>query len=140
MNIARVASGKTKRGPAAYFTGSVWLDEIASGAGTVSTVRVARVSFEPGSRTAWHTHPHGQTLHILSGVGRVQKAGEPAVDVHPGDSVWFEPGERHWHGAAPGSAMVRLAVQQADADGNAAAWFEPVSDAEYGAGSSAFSK
>ena len=133
MNIARVASGKTKRGPAAYFTGSVWLDEIAGGMGGVSLVRIVRVSFEPGARTAWHTHPHGQTLHILSGVGCVQKAGEPAVDVHPGDTVWFEPGERHWHGAAPGSAMVHLAVQQADADGNAAAWFEHVSDAEYGA-------
>lgn len=131
MNIVRAASAKSKRGPAEYFTGVVWLDDLAAAGAGASTVRMARVSFEPGARTAWHTHPHGQTLHILSGIGRVQKAGEPVQEVLPGDSVWFEPGERHWHGAAPGTAMSHLAVQLADANGIAATWLEPVTDAEY---------
>lgn len=129
MTITRTDETKSKRGPAAYFTGTVWLDEIAGVPAT--PVRVVRVSFEPGARTAWHTHPHGQTLHIIAGVGRVQKAGGPAVDVFPGDSVWFEAGERHWHGAGPDTLMVHLAVQQADMTGNAATWLEPVTDAEY---------
>ena len=129
MTITRGNSTASKRGPAAYFTGTVWLDDIAPAA--ASRVRIVRVTFEPGARTAWHTHPHGQTLHILSGIGRVQKAGEAVVEVHPGDTVWFEPGERHWHGAGPNHLMVHLAVQQADETGNAAAWFEHVSDADY---------
>jgi quercetin dioxygenase-like cupin family protein len=132
MNITRASAAKTKRGPADYFTGTVWLDEIAAAGPGASAVRIVRVAFEPGARTAWHTHPHGQTLHILSGIARVQKAGEALVEVHPGDTVWFEPGERHWHGAAPGTSMVHLAVQQADAAGSAATWLEHVSDAEYG--------
>ncbi len=132
MNIVRAAGQKSKRGPSDYFTGTVWLDEISAAAGDASSVRIVRVAFEPGARTAWHTHPHGQTLHILSGVGRVQKAGEAVAELLPGDTVWFEPGERHWHGAAPGTAMVHLAVQQADAHGSAATWLEPVSEAEYG--------
>lgn len=131
MNIVRASSGKTKRGPAEYFTGTVWLDDLAAAPIGASAVRMVRVTFEPGARTAWHTHPHGQMLHILSGLARVQKAGERVQEVLPGDSVWFEPGERHWHGAAPGTAMVHLAVQQADASGNAATWLEPVTDAEY---------
>jgi quercetin dioxygenase-like cupin family protein len=130
MNTTRASTHPTKRGPADYFTGTVWLDDI-SGAPDASTVRIARVSFEPGARTAWHTHPHGQTLYILSGTARVQRAGEASRDVRPGDTVWFEPGERHWHGAAPHSMMVHLAIQQADATGSAATWLEHVSDAEY---------
>jgi quercetin dioxygenase-like cupin family protein len=126
MNVTRAGTPATKRGPADWFTGTVWIDEIASG-----RVRAVRVSFEPGARTAWHTHPLGQTLHILSGVGRVQHAGGKVVEVHPGDTVWFEPGERHWHGAAPNHLMVHLAVQEADAAGNAVTWLEHVSDAEY---------
>jgi quercetin dioxygenase-like cupin family protein len=129
MNITRATTHSTKRGPADYFTGTVWLDDIAAGA-EGSRVRALRVSFQPGARTAWHTHPHGQSLHILAGVGRVQRAGEAAVAVYPGDSVWFEPGERHWHGAAPDCMMVHLAIQQTDADGSSAAWFEHVSDAD----------
>jgi quercetin dioxygenase-like cupin family protein len=129
MNITRAATHPTKRGPSEYFTGTVWLNEI--GAAAESRARVVRVTFEPGARTAWHTHPLGQTLHILSGVGRVQKAGAPGLDVYPGDTVWFEPGERHWHGAAPRSLMVHLAVQQADETGNAVMWLEHVTDAEY---------
>jgi quercetin dioxygenase-like cupin family protein len=128
MNIIRGGATATKRGPASYFTGTVWIDDIAA----TTPVRIARVTFEPGARTAWHTHPHGQTIHILTGVARVQKAGEAVIEVRAGDSVWFEPGERHWHGAAPATMMTHLAVQQADAAGNAAAWQEHVSDADYG--------
>jgi quercetin dioxygenase-like cupin family protein len=130
MKITRGAEHTTKRGPAEYFTGTVWLDEIASDP-KGSNVRALRVTFEPGARTAWHTHPHGQTLHILSGVGRVQKAGEPVVEVHPGDTVWFEPGERHWHGAAPGRSMIHLAIQQTDTSASTTTWLEQVSDGEY---------
>src|ERR1043166_10214097 len=104
MNVTRANTAASKRGPAEYFTGTVWIDEIAAGT-AASTARIVRVSFEPGARTAWHTHPHGQTLHISSGVGRVQKAGGGIVEVYPGDTVWFEPGERHWHGAAPNCLM-----------------------------------
>jgi len=131
MIIARAGKVATKRGPAEYFTGTVWQDEIAMAAGA-GRVRALRVTFEPGARTAWHAHPHGQILHVLSGVGRVQRAGEPVQVVHPGDSVWFEPGERHWHGAAPDALMAHLAIQQTDADGNSATWFEQVSEGEYG--------
>jgi quercetin dioxygenase-like cupin family protein len=93
---------------------------------------VFRVSFEPGARTAWHAHPHGQLLHIVAGIGRVQRAGEPVIEVHPGDSVWIEPGERHWHGAAPHCLMVHVAAQIAGDDGSSAAWFEHVTDTDYG--------
>ena len=130
MNLTRASTPVTKRGPAEYFTGTVWLDEIAAGPNE-SRVRIVRVAFEPGARTAWHTHPHGQVLHILAGVGRVQKAGGEVVEVLPGDTVWFEPGERHWHGAAPNHLMIHLAVQQADAAGNSVAWLEHVTDADY---------
>ncbi|MSU23912.1 MAG: cupin domain-containing protein [Opitutus sp.] len=133
MNITRAGTPVSQRGPAEYFTGTVWLDEVTA-APNNSTVRVARVTFEPGARTAWHTHPHGQVLQITSGVGRVQTAGGAIVEVHPGDTVWFEPGERHWHGAAPGQQMVHLAVQQANAAGSFATWLEHVSDADYGHG------
>ena len=130
MNLTRADTTLTKRGPAEYFTGTVWIHEIAAMPND-SRVRVVRVSFEPGARTAWHTHPHGQTLHILSGVGRVQRAGGEIAEVHPGDTVWFEPDERHWHGAAPGCLMVHLAVQLADEKGSAATWLEHVTDADY---------
>ena len=130
MNITRANAAATKRGPAEYFAGTVWLDEVTA-APSASDVRVFVVTFEPGARTAWHTHPHGQLLQIVSGVGRVQKAGERAVEVRPGDVIWFEPGERHWHGAAPNRTMVHLAVQRADEAGKAAAWQEHVSDADY---------
>lgn len=126
MNITRAHAAATKRGPADYFTGTVWLEEITS-APYASDVRVLVVTFEPGARTAWHTHPHGQLLQIISGVGRVQKAGEGIVEVLPGDVIWFEPGERHWHGAAANRMMVHLAVQRADETGKTATWQEQVS-------------
>ena len=129
MNITRTTAANSKRGPANYFTGTVWLDDIAAPA--VSAVRVVRVTFEPRARTAWHTHPHDQTLHILAGICRVQRAGGPVEELLPGDTVWFDPGERHWHGAAPGNLMVHLAVQQCDASGSAATWAEHVTEAEY---------
>ena len=131
MNITRASSHLTKRGSADYFTGTVWLHELIAAPAT-SRVRAIRVTFEPGARTAWHTHPHGQVLHIVAGVGRVQKAGGAVEEVHPGDTVWFEPGERHWHGAAPNQMMVHLAIHQADEQGNSATWLEHVTDADYG--------
>ncbi len=133
MNIAPANPTATKRGPSEYFTGTVWLDEVAAGP-NASRVRVVRVTFEPGARTAWHTHPHGQLLHILSGVGRVQTAGGSVVTVQAGQTVWFEPGERHWHGAAPQQGMVHLAVQQVDDGGTSAVWQEPVAEADYHSG------
>lgn len=129
MKIVRANTGVTQRGDAAYFTGTVWIDPVA-GTGMGRT-RMARVSFEPGARTAWHTHPLGQVLHILSGLGRVQRAGGPITEVSPGDSVWFEPGERHWHGAAPGRSMVHLAAQLEDESGQVVTWLEKVTEAEY---------
>lgn len=130
MHLSRVNDTAAKRGPAEYFTGTVWLSEITR-APYVSDARVFMVTFEPGARTAWHTHPHGQVLHIVSGVGRVCRDGGGVTEVHPGDVISFEAGERHWHGAAPNCVMVHLAVQRADASGSTATWLEHVSDAEY---------
>jgi quercetin dioxygenase-like cupin family protein len=130
MNVNRASASVTKRGPAEWFSGVVWIDEITP-APKDSRVHIVRVSFEPGARTAWHTHPEGQALHILAGIGRVQKAGGEIVEVLPGDTVWIPAGERHWHGAAPDNLMVHLAVQQTDASGKSADWFEHVTDAEY---------
>ena len=130
MKITRAKTAATKRGPADYFTGVVWLEEVTA-APYASDVRVVTVTFESGARTAWHTHPQGQLLQIVSGVGRVQKAGERVVEVLPGDVVWFEPGERHWHGAGPVSMMAHLAVQRADEAGRSAVWQEHVNDSDY---------
>ena len=96
-------------------------------------MKAFRVSFEPGARTAWHTHPLGQALHVLAGVGLVQLQGQPAQAIRPGDTVWIEPGEVHWHGAAAGHTMVHLAMQVADAEGVDVAWLAHVSDEEYAA-------
>jgi quercetin dioxygenase-like cupin family protein len=95
-------------------------------------VAAARVAFEPGARTAWHTHPLGQTLYVVSGVGRVQKLGEPVREIRAGDTVWIPPGEKHWHGADPAIGMVHLALQEG-LDGVQADWFEKVTDEVYGA-------
>jgi len=95
-------------------------------------VQGAHVTFEPGARTAWHTHPLGQTLLVTSGLGRVQRAGGPVEEVRPGDVVWFEPGEKHWHGASPDTAMTHIAVQEVR-DGRTVDWLEHVTDAQYGA-------
>jgi quercetin dioxygenase-like cupin family protein len=94
-------------------------------------MKVNRVSFEPGARTAWHTHPVGQGLHVQAGLGRVQLKGGPVQEIRPGDSVWIEAGEVHWHGAAPGHTMVHLAMQETDASGLDVVWLEHVTDEEY---------
>jgi quercetin dioxygenase-like cupin family protein len=130
MDIFRTDERPTERGRADYFTGNVWLDAIAL-AKSPGRVRALRVTFEPGARTAWHTHPHGQVLYVLSGVGRVQLAGQPVQTIRAGDAVLIQPGERHWHGAAPNHAMAHVAVQEATEDGTHATWFEHVSDADY---------
>ena len=131
MEITRAEQGATKRGNEAYFSGVVWLDEVFKSPPETG-VNAFRVTFAPGARTAWHTHPKGQILHIEAGVGNVQKWGEAIYEVLPGDTVYFAPGEKHWHGAAPEQLMVHLAIQPVEA-GVDAVWLEQVTDAEYGA-------
>ena len=131
MEITR-ATLDTQKGPADWFTGDVWLDPVATPAGT-STVAALLVHFAPGARTAWHTHPHGQTIFVTEGVGLCGREGGPVEEIRPGDRVVFEPGENHWHGAAPNRLMVHLAMQQVDEDGSPATWGAHVSDEEYGA-------
>ena len=130
MDIHRAGTRPTKRAPANAFTGTVWQDPIIQ-APAPANLRALRVSFEPGSRTAWHTHPLGQTIHVVAGTGRVQRDGGPVREIKPGDTVWFAPGEKHWHGAAPDSAMVHIAMLEA-LDGVHVEWLEPVSDEDYG--------
>jgi quercetin dioxygenase-like cupin family protein len=132
MKVFRSAERKTELGKKDWFTGEVWLDEIVIGE-PPSNLRVHAVTFAPGARTSWHTHPLGQALHVLSGVGLVQVAGETAREIRPGDHVWIAPGEHHWHGAAPDRIFVHLAVQEATPDGDEAAWFKHVTDEEYAA-------
>ena len=127
MNITRSGEAASVPGPADYFTGRVRIDGPFKGSGALSG---ATVTFEPGARTAWHTHPRGQTLLILSGLGRVQREGGPIEEVRPGDQVFFEPGEKHWHGAAPSCAMAHLAIAEAQ-DGKAVDWLEQVADEQY---------
>ncbi|WP_066779859.1 (R)-mandelonitrile lyase [Sphingomonas sp. CCH5-D11] len=127
MQIVRSGAQDSNKGPADYFTGNVRVDAPFKGSGALSG---ATVTFEPGARTAWHTHPLGQTLLILSGLGRVQREGGPVEEVRPGDIVWFEPDEKHWHGAAPGCAMSHLAIAEMK-NGSAVTWMEQVSDAQY---------
>lgn len=129
MDIRAADAAPTRRGPAEWFTGTVWQDPIQD-APAPARLRVNRVSFEPGARTAWHTHPLGQTLHIISGTGRAQMWGGPVKTLHTGDTVWIPPGEKHWHGAAPGHGMVHLAMQEA-LDGVAVVWLEHVPDEVY---------
>jgi quercetin dioxygenase-like cupin family protein len=129
MDIRRPDATPTRRGPAQWFTGTVWQDPLIE-APAPARLRGARVSFEPGARTAWHTHPLGQTLHVLSGLGRVQAAGGPVREIRAGDTVWIPPGEKHWHGAAPGHGMVHLALQES-LDGVHVEWMEHVTDEEY---------
>jgi quercetin dioxygenase-like cupin family protein len=131
MKILANETRSHRKGPEAWFTGTVWIEELLRTPEPAS-VKSNRVSFEPGARTAWHTHPHGQGLHVLEGLGFVQLKGQPPQVIRPGDSVWIEAGEIHWHGAAPGKRMVHLAMQQADAQGIDAVWLEHVTDQEYG--------
>jgi quercetin dioxygenase-like cupin family protein len=120
----------TRPGPADWFTGTVWMEEIAAGA-PPSRVRASNVRFAPGARTAWHSHPLGQVLHITEGVGRVQCAGGAVTEVRAGDTVHIAPDESHWHGAAPDAFMTHVAIQGAAPDGTAATWGRHVGDAEY---------
>jgi quercetin dioxygenase-like cupin family protein len=130
MEITPSGSKPSRRMSAESFTGTVWQDPIIE-APAPARIRSSRVTFEPGARTAWHTHPLGQTLHVLSGLGRAQSWGGPIREIRPGDVVWIPPGEKHWHGASPASAMVHIAMQEA-LDGNHVTWLEHVTDAQYG--------
>lgn len=129
MQIRNAAQARTIDGPADWFTGRVWIEQIDEPA--YSRLRASRVYFSAGARTAWHTHPVGQTLHVLEGVARVQSDGGEMRELTTGDTVSFEPGERHWHGATPARPMVHLALQDAAPDGATAEWDKQVSDAEY---------
>lgn len=129
MKIIPVGSVASKAAPDSYFTGRVLLSPIIE-AEVPARLRAVSVSFEPGARTHWHTHPLGQTLHVTAGAGRVQVWGEPIRDIKAGDTVWFSPGEKHWHGASPTTAMTHIAMQEA-LDGSPVDWLEAVSDAQY---------
>ncbi|UXY25979.1 (R)-mandelonitrile lyase [Streptomyces sp. HUAS TT20] len=116
----------TVRGPAEHFTGTVWLDEVATPAAP-SRLRMFSVHFAPDAHTSWHRHPHGQVLHVLEGEGLVQREGGEVEAIRAGDTVWIEPGERHWHGAGPRTFMTHLAVVEAAADGTTTEWDAHVS-------------
>jgi quercetin dioxygenase-like cupin family protein len=130
MEIKRIGSQPSSKGPADWFTGTVRIDPLFE-APAPARVRGASVTFEPGARTAWHTHPLGQTLIVTAGCGRTQREGGPIEEIRPGDVVWIPPGEKHWHGAAPTTAMTHIAIQEA-LDGKAVDWMEKVSDLQYG--------
>ena len=132
MKILTADKSGCRKGPDEWFTGTVWLNEIVIGVAP-SRLKANHVCFEPGSRTAWHTHPVGQTLHVVDGLGLVQLAGEPAQIIRPGDTVLIAPQERHWHGAAPGRTMTHLAMQETDDQGVDVVWLEHVTDEEYSA-------
>jgi len=129
MEITRGGTQPSVKGPDDWFTGSVRIDP-AFNTPPPARVAGASVTFEPGARTAWHTHPLGQTLVVTSGFGRAQSWGGPVKHIRPGDVVWFAPGEKHWHGAAPTTAMTHLAVQET-VDGKAVDWLEHVSPEQY---------
>ncbi len=129
MNIQRAGTQPSAKGPADWFTGTVRIDSPFKGT-DASRVTGATVSFEPGARTAWHTHPLGQTLIVLTGCGWVQRWGGSVEEIRPGDIVWFPPGEKHWHGASPTTAMSHIAIQEA-LDGKAVDWMEKVTDGQY---------
>ncbi|WP_104663090.1 (R)-mandelonitrile lyase [Ensifer adhaerens] len=131
MEIKRSGSQPSARGPEDWFSGTVRIDPLFAVSEPARAAGNA-VTFEPGARTAWHTHPLGQVLIVVSGFGRVQRKGGPIEEIRPGDVVWFEPGEKHWHGAGPTTAMTHIAIQEA-LDGKAVDWMEKVTDAEYGA-------
>lgn len=131
MQITRAATLPSAKGPADWFTGIVRVDRLFNPSAP-ERVQGAHVTFEPGARTAWHTHPLGQTLIVTFGRGRVQRWGGPIEEILPGDVVWFEPDEKHWHGASPDTAMSHIAIQEVQ-DGNVVTWLEHVSDAQYAA-------
>ena len=129
MQIIKSGSRPTRKASTEYFTGNVWQDPIIE-ADEPARVRALRVSFEPGARTAWHTHPLGQTLHVISGVGLIGLRNQPPQLIKAGDTVWIPPGEEHWHGASATNSMTHIAIQEA-LDGSAAEWLNKVSDSEY---------
>lgn len=129
MHISRSGSQASTKGSADYFTGTVRVDPLFQ-ADAPARVASASVTFEPGARTAWHTHPLGQTLIVTAGLGRAQRVGGPIEEIRPGDVVWFSPGEKHWHGASPTTAMTHIAIQER-LDGKAVNWLEHVSDDQY---------
>jgi quercetin dioxygenase-like cupin family protein len=131
MQITRDAV-ETAAGPSDWFTGKVYVDRIATPTGP-SRLSASSVHFTPGARTAWHTHPNGQTISVVEGVGLAQRRGGPVEVIRPGDRVFFEPGEEHWHGAAPDRFMTHLAMLDVDDDGNSATWGDHVTDEEYNA-------
>jgi len=120
----------TEAGPAEWFTGAVWIDTVADAA-PPGTVQVRSVHFAPGARTAWHTHPRGQILHVTEGAGRVSRRGGPVREIRAGDTVRAEPGEWHWHGAGPDTFLTHLAIQEADERGVRTEWGAHVTDSEY---------
>ena len=131
MEIKRIGTQPSNKGPADWFTGTVRIDPLFQ-CPTPARAVGASVTFEPGARTAWHTHPLGQTLYVIAGVGRVQSKGGPIHEIKPGDVVFIPPGEKHWHGASPTTGMVHVAMQES-LDGNHVTWMEHVTDAEYNA-------
>ena len=130
MEIQRAGTKPSAKGPADWFTGTVRIDPLFQ-APDPALVQGASVTFEPGARTVWHTHPLGQTLIVLAGCGRAQREGGPIEVIRPGDVVWFSPNERHWHGAAPTTGMTHIAIQE-KLDGKVVDWLEPVTDEQYG--------
>lgn len=128
----RKNEGKTTPGSTERFTGAVFIDAVAVPAGA-SRVSASSVHFTPGARTAWHRHPNGQTLFVTEGIGLAQAQGGPIVIIRPGDSLFFEPGEEHWHGACAGRFMTHIAMSDVDEEGNTAIWGAHVTDAEYAA-------
>jgi len=129
MDIKRSGSQPSGKGPAEYFTGTVRIAPLFEAPDPARVVG-ASVTFEPGARTAWHTHPLGQTLIVTEGLGRVQRWGGPIEDIRPGDVIWFPPGEKHWHGATATTAMTHIAIQE-KLDGKTVDWMEKVSDEQY---------
>ena len=129
MDIKRIGSQPSGKGPVEYFTGTVRIDPLFE-APDPARARGASVTFEPGARTAWHTHPLGQTLIVTSGCRWVESEGAPKVEIRPGDVVWCPPNERHWHGATPTTAMTHIAIQE-QLDGKVVEWMEKVSDEQY---------
>jgi quercetin dioxygenase-like cupin family protein len=127
MEIRKSGTRASAKGPEDYFTGTVRIDAPFNGSGNLGG---ATVTFEPGARTAWHTHPLGQTLIVLSGLGLAQREGGTIEEIRPGDIVWFEPGEKHWHGASPDCAMSHLAIAEMK-DGSVVTWMEKVADEDY---------
>ena len=131
MKLSKFDETKGFEGPEDYFTGDVKVEEPFKSGDSFDDYQGAMVKFEAGARTAWHTHPKGQTLYIVSGEGRVQSEGEAVKTVRPGDVVWFPADEKHWHGAAPNSPMSHIAIQSPDEDGEVVTWMEHVTDEQY---------